>query len=95
MSDAVFPSLPGLKPERPRTPGFATKIQRSVSGSEARAALQAYPLRKFSLAFEVLRHGTENDLRILEGFFLARPIPSNNDGVRRFWLHPSKSRHKP
>jgi len=72
MSNAVYPDLPGVKPEQPRIPVFATKIQRSVSGAEARAAFQAYPLRRFALSYEFLRHGAENELRILEGFFLAR-----------------------
>ena len=72
MSDYVFPDIPGLKPDRPRRPAFSTKVQRAVSGREARAAFQAYPTVTFTLGFEFLRHGVENDLRQLEGFFRAR-----------------------
>lgn len=72
MSDYVFPDIPGLKPDRPRRPAFSTKLQRAVSGREARAAFQAYPLVTFTLGFEFLRHGVENDLRQIEGFFRAR-----------------------
>lgn len=72
MSNAVFPSLPGLRIVLPRAAVFNTRIQTSVSGAEARASFQAYPLRRFTLGFEFLRHGADNELRQLEGFFLAR-----------------------
>lgn len=72
MSNAVFPDIPGLKPDRPRVPAFKTLVQSAVSGAEARAGLRAYPLVTFTLGFEFLRHGVENDLRQIEGFFRAR-----------------------
>lgn len=72
MSNAIFPDLPGLKAERSAEPQFTTRIQRGVSGAEARAAMQAYPTVKFSLAYDVIRHGSDTDLRRLKGFFLAR-----------------------
>lgn len=72
MGNAVFPILPGLRADRSAEPRFATRIQRSVSGAEARASMQAYPLVQFSLGYDVLRHGADIDLRALKGFFLAR-----------------------
>lgn len=72
MGNAIFPDLVGLKAERSAEPEFTTRIQRGVSGAEARAAMQAYPTVKFSVAYDVIRHGTSVDLRQLKGFFLAR-----------------------
>jgi uncharacterized protein (TIGR02217 family) len=72
MSNIVFPGLPGLTFNAIKAPGFNTRAQRSVSGFEARAAFQAYPLWTYTLAYEVLRHGSFNDLRQMLGFFLAR-----------------------
>lgn len=72
MGNAVYPDLPGLDIAVTKRPAFATKIQRSVSGHEARAAFQAYPLWTFTLAYNVLRAGAERELQALAGFFLAR-----------------------
>lgn len=72
MGNALFPDLIGLKAERSAEPEFTTRIQRGVSGAEARAAMQAYPTVRFTLAYDVIRHGTAADLRQLKGFFLAR-----------------------
>lgn len=72
MSNALFPDLIGLKAERSAEPEFTTRIQRGVSGAEARAAMQAYPTVRFTLDYDVIRHGASVDLRQLKGFFLAR-----------------------
>lgn len=73
MSNAVFPSLPGLAWDVGKKPGFNTLTHRAVSGKEARASLMAYPLWTFKLAFEVLRDGLHgNDYDTLLGFILAR-----------------------
>lgn len=72
MSNYALPSLPGLAFNAIKAPAFSTKVKRSVSGMEARAAFMAYPLWNFTLVYEVLRHGSINDLRQLMGFFLAR-----------------------
>lgn len=72
MSNVLFPTLPGLSFGAAKAPGFTTKAQRSVSGMEARAAMAAYPLWKFKLSYEFLRHGASTELRQMLGFFLAR-----------------------
>ncbi len=72
MSDAVFPSLPGLKWNIKRTPIWKTLMQESVSGKEASVSLMSYPLRRYSLAYEFLRAGAEAELQTLEGFFNLR-----------------------
>lgn len=72
MSEAIYPDLPGLKPEIKRTPMWKTLRQESVSGKILTAALMTYPTRKYMLAYEVLRAGAEQELQNLEGFFNAR-----------------------
>lgn len=72
MSDAVFPSLPGLKWNIKRANLWKTLKQESVSGKEMSVALMTYPNRRYSLAYEVLRAGAEAELQTLEGFFNAR-----------------------
>lgn len=72
MGNAVYPDLAGLDIAVTKRPSFSTKIQRSVSGHEARAAMQAYPLWTLSLAYNVLRSGAERELQSIVGFFLAR-----------------------
>lgn len=72
MTEAIFPTLPGLTWNNQKTPQFATRSQRSVSGKLARASLAAAPIYRFSLAYEFLRAGAEAELQTLLGFFLAR-----------------------
>lgn len=72
MSDAVFPSLPGLKWNIKRASLWKTLKQEFVSGKEMSVALMTYPNRRYSLAYEVLRAGAEAELQTLEGFFNAR-----------------------
>lgn len=72
MSDAVFPSLPGLKWGRRKTPHFSTIVRRAVTGREVRAARMSYPLWDFVLGYEVLRAGAEAELQTLVDFFCAR-----------------------
>jgi uncharacterized protein (TIGR02217 family) len=73
MSNAVFPTLPGLKWDVKKTPIWHTRIQAAASGKELRAALMSYPLWKFSLAYEVLRADVAySELQTLMGFFNAR-----------------------
>ena len=55
MSNAIYPSLPGLTFGMTRTPIFKTGIQESVSGKESRLAYQFYPRVKFNLQYELLR----------------------------------------
>lgn len=72
MSDAIYPDLPGIKPEIKRTPMWKTLRQESVSGKVLTASLMTYPSRKYMLAYEFLRAGTEQELQTIEGFFNAR-----------------------
>lgn len=74
MSNAVFPSLPGLKWSAKRSPEFSTTIKTSVSGREYRAANMAYPRYRYRLAYEFLRDFRTgvDELRTLVGFFTAR-----------------------
>jgi uncharacterized protein (TIGR02217 family) len=77
MSNAVYPTLPGVTLEVAKTPEFSTQIQRSVNLSELRASFSEQPVYTFKLQYEVLREGTVHgtaytELRSLMGFFLAR-----------------------
>jgi uncharacterized protein (TIGR02217 family) len=73
MSNAVFPSLPGLTFPIVRTPIWKTLIQTTQSGRELRAAQMSYPLYKWSLAFDVLRTASAfNELQQLIAFYNAR-----------------------
>lgn len=73
MSQAVFPTLPGLQWSIGRAPGFNNKVQRAVSGKELRAAFMQYPLWTFRLSYEFLCAGNAGtELDTLAGFFLAR-----------------------
>jgi uncharacterized protein (TIGR02217 family) len=72
MSNAVFPTLQGLKWGITKTPMWSTKTQKSANGRELRAAYFSYPLWKFSLSYEVLRANAMAELQTLVGFFNAR-----------------------
>lgn len=72
MSGEIFPSLPGLKWGVVKTPMWSTKVQKSASGRELRAAYYSYPDWKFSLSYEVLRSGLMSELEEFVGFFNAR-----------------------
>lgn len=69
MSNAVFPSFPGLAWGVVKAPQFTTRIQRAASGREWRASLTAYPVYTFRLSFEFLR---ASEFQQLLGFMLAR-----------------------
>lgn len=71
MSNAIFPTLPGLTFPVKKRPNFATDVQRSVSGREVASAFMAYPIWDWELAYEILRE-TASEFQSLVGFFLAR-----------------------
>ena len=50
MSNAIFPTLPGLKWGTTRTPQWSTQVQQASSGREMRAAFWSYPRWKYSLS---------------------------------------------
>lgn len=58
---AIFPSLPGQGWSVTKSPRFATRIQRAVSGRELRALDQPYPLWTWTLTYPLLRD--RNDAR--------------------------------
>jgi uncharacterized protein (TIGR02217 family) len=73
MSDAIFPSLPGISFEIVKTPVWKTITQESVSGIEVRASLRNYPRWKYSIPYEFLRSAVAyGELQSLVGFFNAR-----------------------
>ncbi|AOZ05967.1 DUF2460 domain-containing protein [Cupriavidus malaysiensis] len=73
MSNAIFPELAGIRPDRPRAPRFKTQVLEAASGREFRASRMANPIYRFSLGFEFLRESNGRaELRTLEGFYLAR-----------------------
>lgn len=55
MSDAIFPSVPGLTWELTASPTWSTEVQRSKNGATTRLGSDPYPLWKFELNYEFLR----------------------------------------
>jgi uncharacterized protein (TIGR02217 family) len=72
MSNAVFPSLPGLDWDVIKTPIFSTDVQTSVSGRETRNANWLYPKYKWQLTYNFLRAGAQQELQTIIGFYNAR-----------------------
>lgn len=72
MSNAIFPSLPGLSWSVVKSPQWSTRSQKAISGRELRAAFYSSPLWTFKLSYEVLRAGAERELQQIVGFFNAR-----------------------
>ncbi len=72
MSNAVFPTLPGLSLGTTQEPMWSTQAKRSASGMEQRAGYMSYPLYRIKLSYEFLRAGTEEELQTLVGFFNQR-----------------------
>lgn len=73
MSNAVFPSLPGLSWNVKRKPMWRTKISESSSGREYAFGYWSYPRYKYSLSFEALRSSSVlQELQTLAGFFNSR-----------------------
>jgi uncharacterized protein (TIGR02217 family) len=72
MSNAVFPTLPGLAWDIQRTPMWSTTRKSSVSLREFRTANASYPRYKYKLTFEFLRQRTGfTEMATLAGFFNA------------------------
>ena len=72
MSNAVFPTLPGLTWDIKRSPEFKTTIVTGADGGETRIGNWVYPLWHWKLTYEFLRDDATNELKSLLGFFLAR-----------------------
>lgn len=73
MSNAIFPTLPGLSWNIIKTPQWSTRKQQSVSGKEIRMSNRSRPIWKFAMSYEVLRGGSAYaELQQLMGFFNQR-----------------------
>lgn len=74
MSQAVFPTLAGLKWGVRRSPEWSTTKKTSVNGREYRVANMVYPRYLYRLSYEFLRDKRTgvDELRTLVGFFNAR-----------------------
>ena len=58
---AIFPAHPGLGWSDSKTPRFATRVQRAVSGRELRVLDQPNPIWTWTLTYSMLRD--KNDTR--------------------------------
>ena len=74
MSNAIYPTLAGLKFGVVRRPVWNTSKKTSVTGREFRAANMIYPSYQYKLSYEFLRdlRSGVDELRSLVGFFNAR-----------------------
>lgn len=79
MSNAVFPSLPGLAIDVVREVEFSTTVVASVTGRELRISNRTYPIYNHGLKFNFLRDTASfAELRALVGFFLLRRGDADN-----------------
>jgi uncharacterized protein (TIGR02217 family) len=80
---AIFPVLPGLGWSVSKSPRFATRVQRAVSGRELRVLDQPNPIWTWTLTYSMLRDKNDtraptgpgagyDELRTLMGFFLQQ-----------------------
>lgn len=73
MSNAVYPTLPGLAYKVKRVSGFKTQVHETASGREYRSALMVYPRDRYTLQYEFLRDRNATDeMRTLLGFYRSR-----------------------
>ena len=73
MSQAVFPSFPGLAWNVSRKPIWSTVTKTSVSGRKYRSAQWSYPIWRYKLVYEVLRaEAALTEMQQMAGFFNAR-----------------------
>jgi uncharacterized protein (TIGR02217 family) len=73
MSNAIYPTLPGITFKVIHAPRFKTQIDETASGREYRQALMVYPRVRTVLQYEFLRNRSAADeLQQLVGFFKAR-----------------------
>lgn len=73
MSNAVFPTFPGLQWPIARTPIWSTTAKTSVSGRRFASANMSFPRYKFTLSYSFFRQGQgQTELAQMVGFFNAR-----------------------
>lgn len=72
MSNAIFPTLPGLAWAVTKTPEFHTETFTSANLTEQRLSLTPYPVYNITLTYEFLRSDSNQELQTLIGFFMQR-----------------------
>ena len=73
MSDAIYPTLPGLSWPTKRTPLWKTSVRTSTSGRTWRRAHMRYPRYRIALQYSFLRSAAAlAEFQVLFGFFNAR-----------------------
>jgi len=55
VSNDVYPSFPGLKPNVKRIPEWNTNVKEAFNGQETRTANRAWPRWRYTLSYEFLR----------------------------------------
>lgn len=76
MSNAIFPTLPGLDIEISKEIEFSTIIQASQTGKELRVGQRVYPMYRVGLKFNFLRDSAAYpELKQLCGFYMSRTGP--------------------
>ena len=73
MSNAIYPTLPGLTFGTTRTPIWSTTTKVATSLRDYQSANASYPLYRYKLSYEVLRQTPGYaEMATLVGFFNAR-----------------------
>ena len=73
MSNAIFPSFPGVDWPAKRKVRWSNKTQTSVSGKETRLTYWSYPVWDYSISFSFLKSELgSSELQQLFGFYNAR-----------------------
>lgn len=73
MSDAIYPTIPGLSWPVLKAPRFNNSVQVAADLSELRALFASTPVYDFTLKYDLLRDDVSNaELASLGGFFMAR-----------------------
>lgn len=73
MSNAVFPTLPGMRITVRRTVSMPPVLKRTTPSRRVYKAKDSSLIKyRFGLSFEVLRAGAEAELQAVEAFFKAR-----------------------
>lgn len=73
MSNAIFPTLPGLQYPIGKRPVTSTHVDETVSGREFAWSAWTYPRISFTLQYEFLRDAASwQEVQALAGFFMAR-----------------------
>jgi uncharacterized protein (TIGR02217 family) len=70
MTELVFPQTAGMAWGMTKSPLWASRVQKSVSGKRQAIGYMAYPGYKYTVNFNVLReYGSFTEMEALQGFF--------------------------